>query len=55
MSDQDMITAITNSINTSQANLLIAIQVLFTASLASIPAEQLQNLCNALGIDTSGS
>jgi hypothetical protein len=54
MSQADMITAITNSIQT-EANLILLLQSQIAASLSFMTQDQLQAICNVLNIDTSGS
>ncbi len=54
MSNNDMITAITNAIAT-QDNLITLITAQITFSLQFMSTDQLQTICTTLGIDTSGS
>lgn len=53
MSNADMITAITNSIQTD-ANIIILIRALITSHLPIVDSNQLAMMCQALGISTSG-
>jgi len=55
MNNEDMINAITNSVQT-QENLITLITSQITGSLQFMSTEQLQTICSVLGIDyTQGS
>jgi len=54
MQPQDMINAITSSIQT-ESNLILLLTTQITSSLSSMSSDQLQAICTILGIDTSGN
>lgn len=52
MSNQDMITAIINAIQTD-ANVIILMRTMITNNIVNVPTPNLQAICAALGIPTS--